>query len=48
MVVLQLWSDDHRRTPVDIFVEEPFPFSEEATRAVLLDLENLENPSSNG
>jgi hypothetical protein len=34
MVVLQLWSDDHRRTPVDIFVQEPFPFSEEATRAV--------------
>lgn len=34
MVVLQLWNEDHRRTPVDIFVQEPFPFSEEAARAV--------------
>lgn len=34
MVVLQLWSDDHRRTPIDIFVQEPFPFPEEAARAV--------------
>jgi hypothetical protein len=34
MVVFQLWSDDHLRTPVDIFVMEPFPFSEESARAV--------------
>jgi hypothetical protein len=34
MVVLQLWSDDHLRTPVDIFVMEPFPFSEESARAI--------------
>jgi hypothetical protein len=29
MVILKLWSDDHRRTPVDIFVYEPFDFSKE-------------------
>jgi hypothetical protein len=32
MVVFQLWSDDHLRTPIDIFVVEPFPFNEEAAR----------------
>lgn len=26
MIVLKLWSDEHRRTPVDIFVCEPFDF----------------------
>lgn len=29
MIVLKLWSDNHRRTPVDIFVYEPFPFVDE-------------------
>jgi hypothetical protein len=29
MLVLKLWSDQHRETPVDIFVYEPFEFSEE-------------------
>ncbi len=29
MIVLKLWSDEHRRTPVDIFVYEPFDFAEE-------------------
>lgn len=29
MIVLKLWSDEHRRTPIDIFVYEPFDFSEE-------------------
>ena len=33
MVVLQLWSDIHRRTPIDIFVYEPFDFKTELTRA---------------
>ena len=33
MVVLKLWSDEHRRTPVDIFVYEPFAFEEERARA---------------
>ena len=29
MVVLQLWSDVHRRTPIDVFVYEPFDFAKE-------------------
>lgn len=29
MIVLKLWSDLHRRTPVDIFVYEPFDFEAE-------------------
>ncbi len=33
MIVLKLWSDEHRRTPVDIFVYEPFEFSAEIARA---------------
>jgi hypothetical protein len=32
MVVLQLWSDKHRRTPIDVFVYEPFDFARELTR----------------
>lgn len=35
MKVFQLWSDDHRDTPIDLFVEEPFPFEEEYSRAVV-------------
>ncbi len=35
MQVLQLWSDAHRETPIDIFVEEPFPFDEEYDRALV-------------
>ena len=34
MVVLQLWSDVHRRTPVDVFVYEPFDFAKELVRAL--------------
>ena len=34
MVVLQLWSDVHRRTPVDVFVYEPFDFAKELARAM--------------
>jgi hypothetical protein len=33
MVVLQLWSDTHRRTPIDVFVYEPFDFVKELARA---------------
>jgi hypothetical protein len=29
MQVLQFWSDQHRETPVDVFVTEPFPFDDE-------------------
>jgi hypothetical protein len=34
MVVLQLWSDTHRRTPIDVFVYEPFDFAKEMARAL--------------
>ena len=27
MIVLKLWSDSHRRTPLDIFIYEPFDFA---------------------
>ncbi len=33
MLVLKLWSDLHRRTPLDIFVYEPFDFEPEYARA---------------
>jgi hypothetical protein len=33
MTVLRLWSDLHRRTPVDVFVYEPFHFADEYARA---------------
>ena len=33
MLVLKLWSDQHRRTPLDIFVYEPFDFEREYARA---------------
>lgn len=35
MQVLQFWSDEHRETPIDMFVHEPFPFEEEYDRALL-------------
>jgi hypothetical protein len=35
MQVLQLWSDTHRETPIDIFVREPFPFDEEYEKALV-------------
>lgn len=38
MVVLQLWSDVHVRTPLDIFVAEPFPFADEASQASIHDV----------
>ena len=33
MLVLKLWSDLHRRTPLDVFVYEPFDFDHEYARA---------------
>ena len=33
MLVLRLWSDVHRRTPVGVFVYEPFDFEKEFVRA---------------
>jgi hypothetical protein len=38
MIVLKLWSDDHRRTPIDIFVYEPFDFVKEVAVAANLDV----------
>jgi hypothetical protein len=38
MVVLKLWSDEHARTPVDIFIYEPFSFEEELARRVLVEI----------
>jgi hypothetical protein len=33
MIVLKLWSDVHRRTPIDIFIHEPFDFAAEYAAA---------------
>ena len=33
MIVLKLWSDVHPRTPIDVFVYEPFNFKKELARA---------------
>ncbi|MGL4401748.1 MAG: nucleotidyl transferase AbiEii/AbiGii toxin family protein [Luteolibacter sp.] len=38
MIVLKLWSDLHRRTPIDIFVYEPFEFAEEIQQLIRMDL----------
>ncbi|MEA3186581.1 MAG: hypothetical protein QOD99_411 [Chthoniobacter sp.] len=38
MIVLKLWSDEHRRTPVDIFVYEPFDFAKEAKQCSMLEI----------
>jgi hypothetical protein len=35
MQVLQLWSDRHCETSIDIFVHEPFPFEEEYAKALM-------------
>lgn len=35
MRVLQFWSDAHRETPIDMFVEEPFEFEFEYARALV-------------
>ncbi|MBC8128450.1 MAG: nucleotidyltransferase family protein, partial [Gloeobacteraceae cyanobacterium ES-bin-144] len=32
MLVLKLWSDHHRRTPIDVFIQEPFDFETEWNR----------------
>lgn len=37
MLVLKMWSDRHRETPLDIFVYEPFNFDAEYERALVLD-----------
>jgi predicted nucleotidyltransferase len=35
MQVFQLWSDQHRETPIDIFVTEPFAFDREYAQALV-------------
>lgn len=35
MLVLKMWSEQHRETPIDIFLEEPFDFPLEYSRARL-------------
>ena len=35
MQVLQFWSEAHRETPIDMFVQEPFSFDKEYERALL-------------
>ena len=37
MIVLKLWSDQHRRTPIDVFVYEPFSFETELPRAAQME-----------
>lgn len=32
-IVLKLWSDEHRRTPIDVFIYEPFDFATEYAAA---------------
>ena len=40
MEVLQLYSDEHRETPIDLFVHEPFAFDDEYERALVKELPN--------
>lgn len=37
MKVLKFWSDQHRDTPVDVFIDEPFDFAKELSRADVRD-----------
>ena len=41
MQVLQFWSDEHRETPIDMFVREPFDFDEEYARALVKPLGSI-------
>ncbi len=34
MLVLKLWSDRHRRTPIDVFIQEPFDFETEWNKVI--------------
>ncbi|MEM9481319.1 MAG: DUF6036 family nucleotidyltransferase [Verrucomicrobiota bacterium] len=35
MRVLKFWSDEHRETPLDVFIDHPFPFDEEWEKCLL-------------
>jgi predicted nucleotidyltransferase len=38
MITVKLWSNEHQRTPVDIFVYEPFDFATEYAAAIVLEV----------
>lgn len=38
MITLKLWSDEHQRTPIDIFLYEPFDFTKEYATAATLEV----------
>ncbi len=38
MIVLKLWSDIHRRTPIDVFIYEPFDYAAEVNRLSWMEL----------
>lgn len=40
MLVLKLWSDEHRRTPINVFIHEPFNFAVEWSRAIRVSIGN--------
>jgi hypothetical protein len=41
MRVLQFWSDQHRETPIDIFVEVPFDFAREIAQAPVKEMSGI-------
>lgn len=38
MIVLKLWSDRHQRTPIDVFIHEPFDLAKERLQMMSLEL----------
>jgi len=34
MLLLKMWSDAHRRTPIDVFIQEPFDFDLEWNKVI--------------
>ena len=41
MLVLQFWSDEHRETPIDVFIEMPFDFATEFAAAPTKELRGV-------
>jgi hypothetical protein len=41
MTVLNLYSDQHRSTPVDLFAEEPFDFDDALARSITAEVEGV-------
>ncbi len=41
MLVLNLFSDQHRRTPIDVFISEPFDFDTEMENATIMPIDDL-------